>query len=208
MLKNAPPDTVYKFRIFGREHVLYQFSHLNYGLKEAGKYIAELCPKAACRCLPKDFALDVHDGRVVSNREGTPQSFDTCRTYAKKFLNKDAECKQQCSFNGVFQPPLRTSFKNDIYAFSYFYDRMIPFLPEDGVVSVGEYKRVGTEICSGADKKYAEHNLGTECLDFAYLYELLVTGYDLPDTQKLHIKKKINGIETAWALGAMIVAMQ
>jgi len=46
------------------------------------------------------------------------------------------------------------------------------------------------------------------CLDFAYLYGLLRHGYALPDEHPLQIKKKIKGIETAWALGAMIVAMQ
>jgi guanosine-diphosphatase len=45
------------------------------------------------------------------------------------------------------------------------------------------------------------------CFDLSYIYSLITTGYGLRDTQTLYIRKKINGIETGWSLGATIEVM-
>jgi Golgi nucleoside diphosphatase len=81
-------------------------------------------------------------------------------------------------------------------------------LPEDGKIVVGDYKRIGKDICNSRDEKTNEKNKGTMCLDFAFLYAILSDGYALPDTQTLYVKKKVKNIETAWPLGATLAEMQ
>lgn len=40
------------------------------------------------------------------------------------------------------------------------------------------------------------------CLDMSYIANLLTTGYGLSPKKNIYLMKKINGIETSWALGA------
>ena len=226
----AASEHKYTVTVFGKTFDVYQHSHLGYGLKEAGKSIAALATDpAAFECFPPGFQMPAAGGVTVCNAKRQPQSYDKCQRYARKFIKKEASCAAAtCSFNGVYQPPLARDFAGgDFFIFSYFYDRMIPFLPEDGVMTVGDYKRIGRKICDSSqlassppavntdstsskklDAEAAARNLGTECMDFAYLYELLATGYELPDSQVVNIRKKVKGFETAWTLGAMIIAMQ
>ena len=51
-----------------------------------------------------------------------------CRALAEKTLGKEKECTlAPCAFNGVHQPSLsRTFAREDVYLFSYFYDRTQP----------------------------------------------------------------------------------
>lgn len=205
-LKEATPDQLYTVDIEGYNAKVYTHSHLGYGLKEAGKAIVRAgAPSNAFPCFPKTYTDRMTSaGNVVSNEEGE-QSFDKCLPFAEKILKKDAACTSSaCSFNGVFQPSLSKAFTGPLYIFSYYYDRMQPFLAASGESTVGELRSMGQKVCNSDN----EHNKGTYCMDLAYLYALLKTGYDLDDTTKLYVKKKINGIETAWALGAMIVAMK
>jgi Golgi nucleoside diphosphatase len=67
---------------------------------------------------------------------------------------------------------------------------------------------VGKLICESSGEDPSTKNKGTMCMDLAFLYAMLADGYALPDSQTLHIKKKINDIETAWPLGAAISEMK
>ena len=209
-------DHEYRLNLFGRTSRVYQHSHLGYGLKEAGKAMMRRAgPSNSFPCFPKTYSAKIsggeHDGEDISNTAGT-QSFDECRKVAEDIMHKDAACtKAPCSFNGVWQPSLTKEFSGPIYAFSYYYDRLEAWLPENGIVTLSRFAEVGSRLCASADESDAEfgaHNKGTMCMDFAYLYALLRVGYDLPDATELHVKKKINGIETAWALGAMLAVMK
>jgi guanosine-diphosphatase len=204
-LDMGPKAAVYDVSFQGRKIRTYQHSYLGHGLKEAQKSIfREVSTSAATKfaCFPTDYS-EMFNNIKLSN-EGS-SSFDTCHSYASKLFKKDATCVHSpCSFNGVFQPLISKSFSGDLLAFSFYYDRLEGFLPVNEIVTVGEIKVIGQKICDG---QMPDKHKGTTCLDFAYLYALVATGYELPDTQKLHIKKKINGIETAWCLGAMILNM-
>jgi len=193
---------------------IYTHSHLGYGLKQAAKRMMQAArddgEENAFACFPKGTSEKI-DGVAVANTDGAPQSFEKCHAIAERILNKKKACPTtSCSFNGVPQPALLSSFTGSVYAFSYFFDRMEAFLgPEGGVSSVGELRQMAENVCGGStEAKYADHNKGTMCMDLSYLYAILKSGYDMPDDTKLHIRKKINGIETAWTLGAMMAAMK
>ena len=134
-------------------------------------------------------------------------SFEACYTYAKQILNKDKECPlKPCSFNGVFQPHISDPqvFSSDMYAFSYFYDRTQLGAPQPEL-TVADFQERAAKACTApgtdADKK-------THCADLSFMRALLAHGYSLKDSQKLKIAKKIDGFETAWALGAMVTLMK
>ena len=201
-ITNAPSENIVTVRVQGRQYKLYQHSYLGYGLNEARKSI--LHNPEAVSCL---FDGATSPGSTLVGKGSA--SFDACLPYAEAILQKSAACKKDpCSFNGVYQPKLSATFSGPIFAFSYYYDRMHPFLDSDGSSTVGKLKEVGKKLCEAKEDEFKQHAKGGMCVDMVYLYALLKHGYDLPDTQPLQIKKKIKGIETSWALGAMIAMME
>jgi len=202
----GPQNAVYDVTFQGRKIRTYQHSYLGHGLKEAQKAMlraASAKAATAFACFPTGFKEKI-DNQEVSNLN-EKSSFSDCYDYAQRLFKKEDLCVHKpCSFNGVFQPSIGKGFSGDLLAFSYYYDRLEPFLPADEIVTVGKIKELAQKICDG---QMPEKHVGTMCMDFAYLYALVSTGYELPDEHNLHIKKKINGIETAWCLGAMIPSM-
>lgn len=182
----------------GATFKLYQHSHLGYGLKESFKAIEKLAPSVTeAGGLSAPFSCRYPGA-----------DFDGCLPFAIRHLRSDRDCAYAagCSFNGVFQPPL-VKHKGPIYAFSYYYDRLEAFLPPSGVTTVGFVQEVGRGVCKGDTEAYKAHAKGSMCTDLAYLYALLSRGYGLSDATNIIVKKKINDIETAWPLGAMILVM-
>jgi Golgi nucleoside diphosphatase len=206
-LHNAPPEFRYEPTVKGLRFETYQNSYLGLGLKEAGKTLMRKSKGNDFPCFPPGHS-EVVDGHTITNTQVS--NFDQCLALVNEHVvrKSDTCSRPPCAFNGVFQPNLVTSFTGPVYAFSYFYDRMEPFLEESGVCSVGKFQEVGRKICEAKEEPFASKHKGSMCMDFAYLYGLLRNGYGLPDDHTLHIRKKIKGIETAWALGAMIVSMQ
>lgn len=217
-LSNTPDKYLYSAAIRGVNVKAYQHSYLGLGLKEAGKAIVAAARErsiAPFLCFPPGYNETVN-GVTVSN-DAANASFASCAEHIaahvvqRSLTNKttgEAICDvAPCAFNGVHQPDITQTFTGDVYAFSYFYDRMEPFLPDDGVINVGTFKSIGTSICESDEEKFASKNKGTMCMDFAFLYTLLHHGYGLADDRTLYIKKKINGVETAWPLGAALAVL-
>ena len=136
-----------------------------------------------------------------------------CRRLAEKILAKDAECSlAPCSFNGIHQPSLAKTFaKEDIYIFSYFFDRTEPLgMPES--FTLRELHHLTGQVCAGASNwdvfesvpdAIKELNDRPEwCLDLNFMMALLHTGYEMPIDREVKIAKKINNNELGWCLGA------
>lgn len=138
-----------------------------------------------------------------------------CRALAEKTLKKDASCAlAPCAFNGVHQPSLEKTFaREDIYLFSYFFDRTSPLgMPESFTLS--ELKDLTARVCKGGDAwKVFESVPGAmeeledrpeTCLDLNFMLALLHTGYEMPIDREVRIAKKIKGNELGWCLGASL----
>ncbi|KAL8712150.1 MAG: hypothetical protein Q9220_003584 [cf. Caloplaca sp. 1 TL-2023] len=138
-----------------------------------------------------------------------------CRGLAEKILQKDAECKlAPCSFRGVFQPSLEKTFaQEDVYIFSYFYDRTQPLgMPES--FSLRELRDTTAKVCEGEPgwgvfegiQGAREELRGRPeyCLDLSFMMALLHTGYEMPIGREVKIAKKIAGNELGWCLGASL----
>lgn len=138
-----------------------------------------------------------------------------CRALAEKTLKKESECKiAPCAFNGVHQPSLEKTFaREDVYLFSYFYDRTQPLgMPES--FTLRELHALTSRVCAGGDAwKVFESVPGAmeelndrpdTCLDLNFMLALLHTGYEMPIDREVKIAKKIKGNELGWCLGASL----
>merc|ERR1711977_725035 len=212
--KMAEGDHKYKLTFGGRNFELYQHSHLGYGLMSAREAIhraliedihsttpidpAWTSKPVVNPCIapgmirPVDVKLsDGHPlgGSVSVNMTGPSSPAPAqCRKLAEKILFKEKECTlAPCSFNGIHQPSLEKTFsQEDVYAFSYFYDRTDPLgMPESFTIKELQDR--------------PEH-----CLDLTFMLALLHTGYEMPIDREIKIAKKIKGNELGWCLGASL----
>ncbi|KAG9563608.1 nucleoside phosphatase GDA1/CD39, partial [Aureobasidium melanogenum] len=157
---------------------------------------------------------------VTVNMTGpTTGSAPQCRAIAEQTLKKEEECKiSPCAFNGVHQPSLSKTFaREDVYLFSYFYDRAQPLgMPESFTLS--ELKDLTARVCEGPKSETKAWDVfkpisgaikelqgrPETCLDLNFMVALLHTGYEMPIDREVKIAKKIKGNELGWCLGASL----
>lgn len=236
-------DHKYDLTFGGRDFTLYQHSHLGYGLMTAREAIHKVVVQAKYDADPTDrqwlsqgivnpciapgmtrsvkVTLDAHHplGETLTlNMTGPPTGSPAqCRGLAEKILEKNAACDlAPCSFRGVHQPSLSKTFaREDVYVFSYFYDRTAPLgMPES--FTLKELRDITATVCDG--KKSWDVFAGVEgaleelrgrpewCLDLNFMLALLHTGYEMPIDREVKIAKKIKGNELGWCLGARSVS--
>ena len=229
----AEGDHKYALDFGGRKFDLYQHSHLGYGLMVARATIHETLLADVAQGKPDDswmskpithpcFAVgmskevEVTFGGNDANFTFTGPSQSSpaqCRALADRILKKDAACElAPCSFGGVYQPSLGKTFaKEDVYIFSYFYDRTKPIGMPDSF-TLREMHDLTNTVCQGTDAwdvfdsvpgATDELNDRPEhCLDLNFMMSLLHTGYEMPLDREVKIAKKINDNELGWCLGA------
>lgn len=234
--KLAEGDHKYELSFGGRKFELYQHSHLGYGLMAARDAVHEvlineliesksadgdwLTKPVVHPCIAPGMSKEVEikvggkDVKTAFNFTGPSQPAPAqCRNLAEKILKKEAACNlAPCSFNGVHQPSLAKTFaKEDVFIFSYFYDRTKPLGMPDSF-TLREMHDLTQTVCMGEDawdvfstipgamdelKDRPDH-----CLDLNFMLALLHTGYEMPIEREVKIAKKIKGNELGWCLGA------
>ncbi|KAK3109391.1 Guanosine-diphosphatase, partial [Teratosphaeriaceae sp. CCFEE 6253] len=108
-----------------------------------------------------------------------------------------------------------TFAREDVYLFSYFYDRTQPLgMPES--FTLRELHDLTSRVCQGpanggwrsfeAFPGAMEELEGRPetCLDLNFMFALLHTGYEMPIDREVKIAKKIKGNELGWCLGASL----
>ncbi|KAL8824930.1 MAG: hypothetical protein Q9191_004716 [Dirinaria sp. TL-2023a] len=234
--KLAEGDHKYSLTFGGRHFELYQHSHLGYGLMAAREAIHKVVVQAKKEaaddsnpdwhtkpiqnpCLAAGTSREVKvsmegTGEITVNMVGpTDGSPAQCRGLAEKILEKDAPCAlAPCSFKGVHQPSLSKTFaQEDIYIFSYFYDRTAPLgMPES--YTLAELRDTTAKVCEGKSGWKAFEGVKGAlaeledrpewCLDLNFMMALLHTGYEMPSQREVRIAKKIKDNELGWCLGA------
>ncbi|KAJ3029915.1 UNVERIFIED_CONTAM: Guanosine-diphosphatase [Siphonaria sp. JEL0065] len=225
----------------GKDYVLYQHSFLGYGLMEGRRKVLEAAISkldSKLSCLGTDATMPVKkpgDAGVSDKAAGdveiigTNEGFDVCEKFVSgNLFDKDTKlCKvggaDSCSWDGVYMPKLHQAFDGDIYAFSYFYDRIADLgvlkkgNAEDGYeFTITEVETLAVTVCKAIDgDEVAKKGLSETvlkavnkepglCLDLGFIYHMLKTGYELPISKALKTAKKIKGVETGWCLGAAI----
>ncbi|OWB83825.1 hypothetical protein B5S33_g2459 [[Candida] boidinii] len=254
----------YEISFGGRDFILYQYSHLGYGLMQGRRKINSLLVENALKdeslaskltplsdsqlklkdlseiessltiknpCLPpgikapkvkvelddkSTYLIDFVSVSKDSQDDLAASQSTQCRFLADTILNKELECESKsCSFNGIYQPSLKHQFSqdNDMFVFSYFYDRLNPI----GVPSsftLQEMKDITKLVCSGStywNEFFTQKSHVVElekeplwCLDLTFMTSLLHTGYDIPLNRELKTAKKISDNELGWCLGASL----
>ncbi|KAI9827814.1 MAG: Guanosine-diphosphatase [Thelocarpon impressellum] len=235
-------DHKYDLKFGGQEFTLYQHSYLGYGLMEARQSVhkmvveslveQELLDKSSIKktilnpCIPPGMTHPVDITLSPEHRLGPKVTVNMtgpavgspaqCRGLVEKILEKDAKCElAPCSFRGVHQPSLEKTFaREDVYIFSYFYDRTQPLgMPES--FTLRELNDLAARVCageaqwgvfSGVEGALRELQDRPEyCLDLSFMITLLHTGYEMPLDREVKIAKKIKGNELGWCLGARSV---
>ena len=233
--KLSEGDHKYVFKTSGTTYELYQHSHLGYGLMAARESIHKAVVQAKHDASPNNDAWasspisnpciapgmfrevnvtldsgETYTTNMVGPAEGSPAQ---CRGLAEKILMKDAQCElAPCSFKGVHQPSLEKTFaREDVYIFSYFYDRTQPLgMPES--FTIAELRDLTAKVCEGEKgwgifegvKGALDELKGRPeyCLDLNFMVGLLHTGYEMGLNREVKIAKKIKGNELGWCLGA------
>ena len=227
-------DHKYVFKTGGTTYELYQHSHLGYGLMEARKSIHKAVVQAKKGssstgswasspienpCIAPGMSREVNvtldSGETYTTNMVGPSEASTaqCRGIAEKILLKDTKCElAPCSFGGIHQPSLEKTFaREDVYIFSYFYDRTQPLgMPES--FTIAELRDLTAKVCegekgwgvfSGVEGALKELKGRPEyCLDLNFMVGLLHTGYELGLNREVKIAKKIKDNELGWCLGA------
>lgn len=233
--KLADGDHKYLLNFGGRDFQLYQHSHLGLGLMAAQEQIHKeiITGKKAltaekwnetptvnpCIVSGMDYTFKFEDEHKVVTEVKmvgpTDPSAPQCRALAEKILNKGADCAlTPCSFGGIHQPPLERTFaKEDVFIFSFFFDRLQPLgMPES--FTLREVMDTTAKVCAGKDHwavfagfpdglKELEEN-PQYCLDLSFMLALLHTGYEMPIDREVKTAKQIKGSELGWCLGASL----
>lgn len=237
----ADGEHKYDLNFGGRHFSLYQHSHLGYGLMSAReamhKQVIEakhaehpddrewLNQPVVNPCISSAMSRDVKvklseshplgpevQVKMVGPSEGSQAQ---CRKLAEDILSKDAKCSlSPCSFNGVHQPSMAKTFsREDVYIFSYFYDRTNPLgMPES--FTVEELSRLAEDVCQG-ERGWAKfgafkgaldelRDRPETCLDLSFMFVLLHTGYEMPLSREVKTAKTIHDRELGWCLGASL----
>ncbi|XP_041071246.1 ectonucleoside triphosphate diphosphohydrolase 5 [Carcharodon carcharias] len=206
-LHAAPEEYISSFDMFNSSYKLYTHSYLGFGLKVArlavlGALDAKDGESRRYRssCLPQALKAEWKFGGInykFGGMKEVPSGFHSCYTEVTKVIRKKLDQQDEIK---------RRSF----YAFSYYYDRAVDAGMIDGekggVILVKDFKMKAVEVCE--DLNEATRGSPFLCMDLTYITVLLKEGFGFYDNTELQLAKKVNNIETSWALGAAFHLIQ
>ncbi|GAV06666.1 hypothetical protein RvY_16617-2 [Ramazzottius varieornatus] len=204
---NAPKEYLHHVRIFGERLTLYSWSYLGFGLMSArmqmfgfpletpGEDVQLTNNHLTSPCFHPEVEVKWQhastDFIVTTPKEAVPDSrFERCYSRAVEIVSLQIHHESEVH-------------KETFYAFSYFYDiavdaGIIPHVA-GGEIKVGVFREKAKQVCDNEkvpDKAFL-------CMDLSYISALLMDGFGFGEHQDMMLQKKINGVETSWALGAM-----
>ncbi|XP_075889616.1 ectonucleoside triphosphate diphosphohydrolase 1 isoform X2 [Nelusetta ayraudi] len=223
------PDNSVFFRLYGSDYSLYTHSFLCYGKDQALKMVlarqTQLGPiTLADPCLNPGFTdtknySAVYNSPCVSalkpaslpasfTHTGTG-NFQQCQERVKNIFNSSRCSYSQCSFNGVYQPPLQGQFG----AFSAYHYVMNFLNLTDTSVPLETVKQRLAKFCSTPWDQIKQRHptvkvkyLSSYCFSGTYILTLLTEGYNFTSESYYNINyiKQIKGSDAGWTLGYML----
>ncbi|XP_018601664.2 ectonucleoside triphosphate diphosphohydrolase 5-like [Scleropages formosus] len=207
-IQTAPADHVATFNMFNTTYKLYTRSYLGNGLK-----VARLASLGALgneetigkvfksSCLPKQFRGDWTFGGLTYTVSGNSDGYSGYKLCYQEVLKV---------IKDVVHQPYEIKGNSIFYAFSYYFDRAVDSGLIDGsrggAVEVKEFKKKAKEVCNRMSKYHPLNPF--LCMDLTYITALLKEGFGFKDSTLLQLTKKVNSVETSWALGAMFEHLQ
>ncbi|KAK6478909.1 ectonucleoside triphosphate diphosphohydrolase 5-like isoform X1 [Huso huso] len=206
-LLSAPQDYIAQFEMFNTTYQLYTHSYLGCGL-----YAARLATLGALgnhaqnkvytsTCFPKRFKDDWTFGGITYKVSGNPEGYTGYK-----------HCYQEVVkvVKGTVHQPMEVKASSSFYAFSYYFDRAVESGLIDGqkggIIEVRDFKKKAKEVCNKMTK-YRPISPYL-CMDMTYITALLKDGFGFKESTVLKLTKKVNNVETSWALGAAFHLLQ
>lgn len=194
--------------MFNSTYQLYTRSYLGNGIKAArlsalgslGSLGSEGLERNVftSSCLPKtsteEFSFAGFTYHVSGVTEGESSRFQVCYQEMLKVVK------------GIIKQPYELKNSASFYAFSYYFDHAVEagLIDEEkgGLVKIRDFKRRAKELCNRPSE--VSHVNAFLCMDLTYITCLLIDGFGFEDSTVLKLTKKVNNVETSWALGATI----
>uniref|UniRef100_UPI00398F6C92 ectonucleoside triphosphate diphosphohydrolase 6 isoform X3 n=1 Tax=Pristiophorus japonicus TaxID=55135 RepID=UPI00398F6C92 len=200
-LQTSPIDCITSIQMFNGTYTLYSHSYLGLGLMSArlailggteGKPLAK-GQELVSSCLSPDYKAEWEHAEVVYSIKGQKAGerlYDSCYARIEKILYKKVHKPEEV---------VNVSF----YAFSYYYDRAVDvgLIDEEkgGTLKVEDYVIAAKRVCQSMESESTDKPF--LCMDLVYITVLLQElGFQKDAVFKL--ARKINDVESSWALGA------
>lgn len=200
------PKSLVSLKTGNFTHQIYIRSFLGFGINEARRKLETGLPLISPKstnvtnpCLPKGYSRATHTNIMHGSSD-----FTGCKEHALKLLKKEDCISTNCSIAGMFQPPLA---KTVWYARDH-YPRVVHFLGLEETASIEEIEKAANQICKLNYKAYLEtyHSEPENyCFEATYVATLLRDGFGFnTQARDIHFTDHVNGVETSWALGALL----
>ncbi|NXF04269.1 ENTP6 diphosphohydrolase, partial [Smithornis capensis] len=198
-LQTSPAGHTTSFQMFNHTYKLYSYSYLGLGLMSARLAIlggVEGEPSGEeliSPCLPPGFKSEWQHAEIVYKIKGQKAGeplYESCSNKVAKMLYKQVHKAEEVK-------------DLDFYTFSYYYDRAAEAglidTEKGGSLTVSDFEIAAKYVC-----KTMEINPGSSpflCMDLTYI-TFLLQELGFPKSQVFKLARKIDNIETSWALGA------
>uniref|UniRef100_A0A8C4GDK4 nucleoside diphosphate phosphatase n=1 Tax=Dicentrarchus labrax TaxID=13489 RepID=A0A8C4GDK4_DICLA len=148
-------------------------------------------------CLPKKFRDEWSFGGLTYQVSGDPDGYAGYKLCYQEVLKV---------VKGIIHQPYELQDSSVFYAFSYYFDRAVDAGLIDGVqggmLEVRDFKKRAKEVCNKMTKYPPISSF--LCMDMTYITCLLKDGFGFKESTVLQLTKKVNNVESSWALGATL----
>ncbi|XP_063489939.1 ectonucleoside triphosphate diphosphohydrolase 6 isoform X3 [Symphalangus syndactylus] len=201
-LQASPPGYLTALRMFNRTYKLYSYSYLGLGLMSARLAIlggvegqpAKDGKELVSPCLSPSFKGEWEHAEVtyrVSGQKAAASLHELCAARVSEVLQNRVHRTEEVKHV-------------DFYAFSYYYDLAAGVglidAEKGGSLVVGDFEIAAKYVCRTLETQPQSSPFA--CMDLTYV-SLLLQEFGFPRSKVLKLTRKIDNVETSWALGAI-----
>ncbi|XP_059576249.1 ectonucleoside triphosphate diphosphohydrolase 6 isoform X2 [Alligator mississippiensis] len=200
-LQTSPAGHLAAFQMFNNTYKLYSYSYLGLGLMSArlailggveGKPLKE-GEELISSCLSPGFKTEWEHAEIVYRVKGQKAGeplYESCSNKVAKMLYKKVYKAEEVK-------------DLDFYAFSYYYDcaAEVSLIDKEkgGSLTVSDFETAAKYVCKTMEVSPGDNPF--LCMDLTYI-SVLLQELGFPKSQVFKLARKIDDIETSWALGA------